>query len=213
MNWRLILGAVVLIIIIASAVFIGSSSTNLSGFSIFGSSGPSKNITISTSLALKNIEFTAPSETLTLELYSQDNFLIIGNQKIDLETYTIVELENFNGKVAVNDVLLTVDGNADKIYVNGVGISGQDGSTHFSLNSADYNMAIAEEIVLPSRRYDKSNGEVYVDNGNSYFQINDELLELGTFKGKIEITETNFFLDGIVDKILIDGKSKIIIDQ
>jgi len=209
----LILGAIVVVVIIASAIIAGFNPGGLTGFSIFGTAGPTKNIMISTSLNLENLEFTAPAEILTIETYSQEKQATIGDQNIDLTSYATIELENFNGRVTIKNKRATISGQADKASVNDVSFSHKSGTVSFNLDQVEYAFIIGEEIILPPMKYEKADGYIDISNNKFYVQLNEEPLELGAFKGILELTESDLNLEGIVDKVFVNGESKFLVDE
>lgn len=212
-NWRVLLGLVIIAAVSISFFTTGFDFEGISGFSIFPVKGPVKNITISASIRLKDIEFSAPIEKLTLQLYSQQNEILIGDQKIDLSSQSIVELENFNGKITIKNNKLSVNGKAEKVMVNDVSMKHKTGMIKFLADGINYQIVSAEKIILSPTRYEKAEGYAYINNDKFYVQFNNEPLELGAFKGTLELTESEIALNGIVDKIFVDGESKFLIDE
>ena len=209
-DWRFIGAVIIILIIVVSAIIAGQ---NISGFSFFGTSGPTKNITISASIELEEIQFNAPVEKLVIEAYSQENSLFIGNQKIDFSSYTAIEAENFQGYITAKGGLVSFDAQADMLTVNDVPITSKDSTIHFSGQNVEFYMITADNIILPPVRYEKTKGYAYINDDKFYVQLNDEPLELGAFRGSLEISDSDISFEGIVDRVLVDGESKILIDE
>jgi len=213
MNWRLILGAIVVVVIVASAIIAGFNPSGISGFSIFGNNEPTKDIIISSSLLLKSLDMQFPAEKLIIDLYSQEKTVSIGDQQIHLSYYTTIELENFNGKITTDNGLLTIDAQVDKVLINDVEISQKSGTMKLNMDQVEFAIIDGENAILAPIKYEKASGDISINNDKIYFKVDEENLELGAFKGKLEITSNDFILDGIVDRVLVDGKSKLLIDE
>jgi hypothetical protein len=212
-NWRLILGGVIIVIIIASAIIAGFSTDGLTGFSIFSSNGPTKNITFNGFIETNELEFNFPSKSIYIELPSQDNSIFIGEQKIDLEDFAELELTNFEGTIKVKNDITVVSGSTEKISVNGVEISHRSGKTQLLLDNVKYTIISSDETVIQPKRYEKVKGYTDINDGSLYIQLNEETLDLGAFRGSVGITDGGLTLDGIVDKVLVNGKSKFSINE
>jgi hypothetical protein len=212
-NWRLVLGSVVVLIIVVSAIIAGFDTSGLTGFSIFNSNGPTKNITFNGFIEVNELEFNLPSESIYIELPSQDNSVFIGEQKVDLTNSVELELKNFEGSVKIKNDITVLSGKTEKLSVNGVEISHKSGQTEILLDNVEYIIISTENTVIQPKRYEKVKGYTDINDGSLYIQLNEETLDIGAFRGSVGITDGGLTLDGIVDKVLVDGKSRFSINE
>jgi hypothetical protein len=211
-DWRTILGAIIVVVVIASAVLF-SQGDALSGFVLFSGGEPTKNISVSASLIMDEVSFNAPADKVIIDVPSQNSEMFIGEQKIDLGDSATIEIENFEGSVTLESTKLSIGGNGEKISVNGVSISQKEGRISFGADDIDFIAVQFENILLPIKTYEKPEGYVYVNEDKYYMKINHEPLTLDRFQGEIQLTTDQIQLEGVTDRVTVTGETTLTVSE
>ncbi|MBT3451395.1 hypothetical protein HN652_04205 [archaeon] len=119
-----------------------------------------------------------------------------------------LRLIDFTGKIGVDNFDISLSGNADKVYLNGISLySSNDGATEIVLNTVSYSTLSLlniefEEIILPS-----GSGEVKVANKMTY-TLEDESSALYYFIGDFSLSKdsgTELIMEGNVQGLSVSG--------
>jgi len=185
-----------------------------SDFSFTGNviqSDPNNSFSISSETGIPELSLNGDYSQITLSGL-KDSDIILGDKIISLNNVEDqLILYDFSGKISINKNSLNIlEGKASKIVMNGAPLTNKNNKKlALSLPSpTNYNsLVFKESVIIPSIDFVTS-GNVVLDGDN--LALNKENLVIKGFSGNFKITENKLFLDGLVSRVDIVGKTKTI---
>ncbi|MFH0829847.1 MAG: hypothetical protein V1887_01645 [Candidatus Aenigmatarchaeota archaeon] len=219
MDWKIAATLVVSVGILLGAfmtsgsipAFSGMDISGVSGFFTALGSGPATNISVSISLTPQAFSIDSPAEKVTVEWVGKGSQWMVGNNRLDLADNldNSFVIEGWKGKIiATTGGMVTLDGTADSLTVNGIRLSGSGGRQSVRVTDLSFTDFMAEKLSFSGFKLATATGTIVMDDGKATFSAEGEPLELGMFYGDLAIDST-LRLDGITDRLLLSGKNKL----
>ena len=124
---------------------------------------------------------------------------IIGKENFDLNEASVV-IDEFDGWIISGKNNLTANGNAKKVFVEGIPINPiTDKSDIKVIFDNDYNYLKLTNFYLDSFSY-KTSGSVKLNNEKAIINLEKENFKIENFRGNLEIAGNRFELNGEISK-------------
>ncbi len=197
-NIFFILATLTILAIVGYAI-VTSQSTNWETSSAPSASIPASLVlTSSPSLSFANVNFPE----LSLK-FSSPSGLIIQDSALDTTATADVTMKNYKGKLLTDGKTLTLDGTAENIYVNNVGLKNEEKRVSVKTEKASFDSLVIPVTQLTSVEY-RTSGDIKLSNGRLSFTISDEPLTVKNYQGSLVI-DSSFTLNGSLGSISIPG--------
>lgn len=121
---------------------------------------------------------------------------IIGKENFELDEASVI-INEFNGQIILGKNNLTANGNAKKVFVEGIPITGKSDIKIILDNN--YNYLKLTNFYLDSFSY-KTSGSVKLNNEKAIINLENENFKIENFRGSLEIIGNRFKLNGEVSK-------------
>ena len=206
---------ILLLFILLNTAFSGKSG--ITGNVILSENGSIEGIIVKANLDIPDFDINLNNNFEKIRIQGgSDSFLNVGREKFDLSHSKkgFIVLEDFIGKISFNAGSISVlKGNAKKILINGVPISPIVGNhLEVELNGdLNYSYLDIKEGVFISKLEYITDGSLRIGEQTT-LNLNDDKLILNDFFGALNIENKEMSLNGIFNKIEIDGESNIVIN-
>jgi len=167
-------------------------------------------IRITADLTVPNLEISLKTSQIEIITISPRTTLLTGEEKLDLSEIgkTEIILLDFNGKISFDgSSILSLNGRATKLLMNGIPTTPQTGST-MKISFSDaflYNSVEIDEISLRSLEYTTS-GTIKINDDSTTIRLSGEEVKINGYRGKLRLRNEILTLNGEVDKIGVSGK-------
>lgn len=121
---------------------------------------------------------------------------IIGKENFDLDGASVV-IDEFDGWIISGKKNLTANGNAKKIFVEGIPITSKSDVKVIFDN--DYNYLKLTNFYLDSFSY-KTSGTVRLNNEKAIINLENDNFKIENFRGNLEIAGNRFKLNGEISE-------------
>lgn len=145
--------------------------------------------------AIDNLKINGDIEKIELKIKNKGFF--IGKEKFELNEASLV-IEDYDGLLAFNKSYITINGRAEKVFVEGIPIT-SSGDMKILIENADYNYARAKNFYLDNLYY-MASGTVKLNNEKVLINLENEDFKIEKFRGDLESRKDSFKLKGIVKK-------------
>lgn len=216
MDWKIAATLIICAGILVGAFLAtsGPDMGSISGFFTAFSPQASTNISFSAILAPQDVKFNAPAESITVKWSTAGVQWSVGTSRLDLGQIpdNAIVIEGWNGEVEITaSGLMSMDGTADKVTVNGMTIT-QGGRQAIKISRLEFREFSAQGLRLQGLKLATASGAISIADGKATFQAAGEPLEIGAFSGSLTI-DSSFKLLGGTNRLTLSGKNRLSISQ
>ncbi|MFQ5531198.1 MAG: hypothetical protein ACE5ES_01140 [Candidatus Nanoarchaeia archaeon] len=178
--------------------------------------GNDSNLIIQADLTVPEIKLDGDFSSVEIE-GSSSGFLYVGNQKVELGNSgrNFISMENFDGTIEFNTAkILRLKGRASQASVNGIPFtSATNKSTKVSFNEEfSYNsLDISNDVHIKNLVY-LTTGVIRLDNDKIVLNVNNEEINIRGFVGSLSSSKDKFKLNGVLNKLIVEGETFISVD-
>ncbi len=216
MDWKILA-----VVIVATAIVISGllgSSDMLSGlkdslgkvFSGFSLSGGNVSRDIYVVGILSVSEGNIKLQPQSLEISTNaPALLLVGNEKIELNQSSVINMNNFTGTAAVDFTKgIDIEGSAETIFISGIGIFPHEQSAiavraSVSFDSAKFFDATSDKLYL------NASGTVGLNGFKMTIKLENETVDVVKYKGQLNITANSVVLEGLAESVSVLGNNSI----
>ncbi len=214
MDWKILA-----VIIVAAAILISGllGSGTLGGIKdtlgkIFSGISLSGNISRDISLVgmISVREGNIKMQPQSLEVSTNaPSVLFLGNEKIELNQSSVINMNNFTGTAAVDFTKgIDIEGSAETIFISGIGIFPHEQSAiavraSVSFDSAKFFDATSDKL------YFNASGTVGLNGFKMTINLENEIIDIGKYKGQLNITANSVALEGLAESVSVLGNNSI----
>ena len=153
---------------------------------------------------IPELTFDKRFETIELVIEDPSNVIKIGDGVLDVENgESEITLHGFSGKVSFTTETVSLDGKANKVLVNGVGIKKDAFSIKIATDKAKFKQLILPDLKINTLTY-QATGEITLSEGKGSFNIEDDTISMKNFRGDVSI-EGQAELTGTVSELTVTG--------
>lgn len=217
-DWKIIAAVAVAAVIILTSIFASTDALKglkniFSGLNLFPEQNVVRKILVSALLAAYGNQALSieEAEKITIDFVPNSNILVSG-QTLDLTNLTSVSIriEKFEGKSIINFTtnLITIDGAAQKVFVNDIGIASEQAAvktTDLRVNSIKFVNAEPKQLSL------LVSGTMTVDSKHS-MKFDSEQLTIDNYFGDIEARGYLLSINGYASKLAATNNLKLAIE-
>jgi len=138
---------------------------------------------------------------------NEDELQFKGLEKVELG------ISNFKGELEFNEISVSLDGEGDKIVVNGMELSNR-GKIEISFGDLAYETLDLTEVMLKEIELEKGDGELVIEDKMNYL-LDKEGVKIEDFKGDLGVgldEENLLLIDGTIGGITVKGKYEMVLN-
>jgi hypothetical protein len=153
---------------------------------------------------IPELQFNRYFETIQLTLADPTNVVRLGNGLLDVENgESEITLQGFSGNIYLGTNTVTINGEADKVLVNNVGIKKDTHSIRISTENAKFEEIALTDLNIASIS-SQASGELTIADGKGSFDLSEDPITIRNFNGDLNIEE-EIELTGTVSEINVGG--------
>jgi len=181
----------------------------LTGF-ITQSGTEEQKIQIKASLDIPNLKISTKTSEVKIITGTSNTILQAGSEKFDLSKVgeSDITLVNFDGNIEFDsEYILNLNGKATETLINNIKTTSNSGDkTKIKISEIfSYRTLKIKDTSFRSLSYITS-GEINLNGKKATFRLNEDNVDLTSFKGDITIEGNTFYIDGEVNKLKINGE-------
>jgi len=166
------------------------------------------NITVSGTFYLKEIDLkTLPLEEVKVgyEPAFQDTDIFLSETKLTTGSQTQIELKGYEGTFLLNGSRITIVGDAEETEVNGIRFETVKKLIPVNLGSVIFKNVFVKKLYMNRLEMEDVSGEIYVQDKVT-LRMEKEPLKLECFSGSLNLTESQFQIDGTAKRVFVSGE-------
>lgn len=132
-----------------------------------------------------------------IELKTNGGDFYIGKEKFEIDKASII-IENYNGGLMFNNSYVSIDGTAEKVFVEGIPITGRS-DIKINFDNVGYSFSKLNKVYIDDLFY-KTSGVVRLNNEKALINLKNDDFQIEKFNGDVELRKEIFKVNGVVKK-------------
>ncbi len=218
-DWRKILVVIVFILVLGLLIYTSFFSGSFSKIPFTGQIVGSEEPDPENSMKI-NAKLNLPENPSFKGDFSKIELQVLNSSKIssrdsffEISSGDSILLEGYEGEISFNENnIFVLDGNAERIIINGASISSRKGKQDVYSEKISYLALNISEVYIKTLDYGTT-GIIDIEEGKNIILPRDERVLIENFKGNMFSSRGDFMLDGILEKIEVKGDSEVSISK